>query len=58
VRPFLVVNPKPLRADLTHLIEILEHVGIEYFVTKGLVVALDVRVLIGLARLDVAWSRR
>jgi hypothetical protein len=53
VRPFLVVHPEPVSADLAHLLEILEHVGIEHFVTIGLVVALDVSVLVGFAGLNV-----
>jgi hypothetical protein len=51
--PFFVVHLKPFGAELAHLVEILEHVGVEHFVAEAAVVALDVGVLIGLARLNV-----
>ena len=51
--PLLVVSPEPRSADLADLVQIFEHIGIEHFVSKRAVVALDVRILIGLAGLNV-----
>jgi hypothetical protein len=53
VWPFFVVHPKPLSAELANLLEIFKYVGVKHFFTEGSVVALDERVLIRLAGLNV-----
>jgi len=50
MRPLLVVTQQPLRTEFPHLIQRLEHVGIEDFSPIGSVESLDERVLIGFTR--------
>lgn len=54
MRTSLVVIDQEPMCRLTHLIEIVKHVQIEYRVTEGAVVALDEGVLVRFAGLDVA----
>lgn len=51
--PFFVVALQPLRTDLPHLIERLEHIGTEDFGPIGAIEPFDEGILIRLARLDV-----
>ncbi len=50
----LVVFVYPIAGYLTHLSQRFEHVSVEYLVAESPVEALDVGILIRLARLDVA----
>ncbi len=54
MRSLLVVVANPIGADSPDLVQILEDVGIEYFLTVGTVESLDIGVLVRLTGLDVA----
>jgi len=54
VRPDFVVAIEPFGRDLADLVERVGQVGAQHFLAVGPVEALDVGVLIGLARLDEA----
>src|SRR5437764_11450740 len=54
VRSDLVVLGEPFLGELAHFGERVEQVGIEHLFAIGPIEALDVSVLIGLARLDEA----
>lgn len=54
MRPLLVVHLQPVDADFAHQLKTRENVCIQHFFPERAVVALDVRVLIGFAGLDVS----
>ena len=51
--PLFVVLPHPLRTDLPHLIQRLEHVGVEHLVAEGPIEPFHKGILIRLARLNI-----
>jgi len=52
VRPDFVVSLKPVVGDLAHFVERVEQVRAEHLFAVGPIETLDVRVLIGLGRLN------
>ena len=52
--PLLVVLLHPLCTDLPHLIQRLEYIGIEHFVSIGPIEPFDEGILIRLARLNIS----
>lgn len=56
--PFFVVTRQPFRTDLSNLIQQLKHIRIQHFCPIRPVIALDERILIRLARLDVPQLNR
>ena len=56
VRAVVVVSPEPLRGVILCLLDAFDDVLVEPFMPDGAVVALDLGVLLGLARLDVLNS--
>lgn len=52
MRSFLVVDPEPGVAYVAHLLEILEHVGVEHLLAETAVEAFDVGVLVGFPGLN------
>ena len=53
MRPLLVVNAQPSLGDGPEFGDRFEEMGVQHFGAIAAIEALDVRVLIGLARLDV-----
>ena len=51
--PLFVVFPHPLRTDLAHLIQRLEHVGVEHLVAEGPIESFHESILVRLARLNM-----
>ena len=49
--PLFVVLPHPLRTDLAHLIQRLEHVGVEHLMAERAIESFHKGILIRLARL-------
>ena len=56
MRPLFVVLPHPLRTDLGHLIQRLEHIGVEYLMAERSIESFHNGVLIRLARLNIPQS--
>jgi hypothetical protein len=54
VRPFFVVGPQPVIGQQADLLDRFKDVGAEHFLAIAAIEALDVGILIRLARLDVA----
>jgi hypothetical protein len=51
--PLFVVLPHPLRTDLAHLIQRLEHVGVEHLMAECSIESFHKGILIRLARLNI-----
>ena len=56
--PLFIVTLQPVGTELSHLIQRLEHIGIEQFGPIGPVIPLNQGILIRLARLDVPQLNR
>ena len=52
--PLLIVLLHPLCTDLPHLIQRLEYIGIEHFVSIGPIEPFDEGILVRLARLNIS----